>query len=198
MLLLLAILQASSATPPSASMFQPRETIEASSAAGYQTHKGTFEGLSYEYMTDGAGDVVNGVVDGPAIGPGYASSDPDRWVITAKRDKMTDRTSWYLNHYQTGLMLGLDSRGEIVAACLIGADFPGRSIAIRVGNNPAIRLEERCAPPPARLQAELEAGGRLITRGYEWPNDFPKDKEGLANGFGAALKLYAFLWARSQ
>ena len=191
-LLLLATCVASSAQLL-AQQFAVGETVGESSSATSRRLVGTIGGAAYEYTVELDGSVTNGAVDGP-IKSYSASSDPDRWVVLPKRDRMTDRTTWYLVHYQTGLMLGLTPTGAIRSVCVIGADFPGRPVAVRVGSAPANRFREDCeGPVPLALRAQLMKGGTLIVRGYEWPNDFPVDKEGSAEHFASAMKLYLYL-----
>lgn len=153
---------------------------------------GTVDGLQYEYRIDN-GAVVNGSIDGPATAPGLAMDDPDRWVVYVDRDKMTDRARWYIAHYQTGLTLAVTPSSSISMLCVIGADFPGRPIAVRIGTAPPHSFGDECAAPPARLKAELLRGGTLRTRGYKWPYDYPRDREGRADGFAQAIQLYRYL-----
>jgi hypothetical protein len=156
--------------------------------------KGTTEGVSYSYHLSKEGKVGGGVIDGPAQPSGrYTSDDPDRWVINVDRDKMEDTVAWYAIHYQTGLMLSLTPAGNIQAVCILGADFPGRPIAVRIGTAPAFKSSEDCPSGGNSLKPLLLKGGRLLTRGYHWPYDYPVDKEGRADNFDKLLKLYAFL-----
>jgi hypothetical protein len=185
------------ATVSVAQEFRPGEKVTASSSGLGPTSSGMVDGAAYEYTADLEGHIVNGAVDAPGGTMQYGSvlsERPARWVVVAKRDPMTDRTTWYMNHYRTGLMMGLTKTGAIRTACIIGADFPGRAITVRVGTAPPWKFSGDCSSNiPAGFRAQLMKGGRLLTRGYEWPYDFPKDKDGTADNFAAAMNLYLYL-----
>ena len=154
----------------------------------------------YEYSIDALNDyVINGAIDGPATAPGYAMHDPDRWVVLFQRDKMTDAVSWYIHHYQTGLMLRMTRLGRISAICLVGSDFPGRSGAVRVGSAPAILVPTDCTTVgTAALQGNLMKGGRLLVRKYQWPYDYGQDGEGSADNFDKMILLFKYLVNRPK
>lgn len=177
--------------------FTPTETSQLS---GSRTEfQGVFEGVKYSYLLDGDGQVLNGSIDGPLADGSTAMDDPDQWVVTADRDKMDDSVSWYAHHYQTGLMLRLTPNGNIQTICLVGSDFPNRPIAVRVGAAPAINFPEDCSSArAATLKSQLLKGGRLLTRGYKWPYDFPEDREGRADNFDKLLRLYTWLRSRPR
>lgn len=159
----------------------------------FARENGEIAGLRYTYSLGTDDSEAFGSIDGPLAAAGIVTGDPDRWVISEKRDRMTDRSQWYITHHQTGLMLAMSPRGAIMVACLIGADFPGRPIAIRAGNSPPHQLADNCAAPAPRLVAELSKGGSLLTRGYSWPYDYGRDRQGRAEGFAAATELFLYL-----
>lgn len=175
-----------------AAQFQNGE-VESLSGYGVE-HSGEIDGLKYTYVFDLSGELIRGSIDGPESTPGIDMNDPDRWEISPQRDKITDTVKWYAFHHKTGLMLRLTPTGHVSTVCVMYADFPGRPIAVRVGKLPAMRFEEECSSKAASvLGDQLMKGGRLITRGYEWPYDYPKDKEGSSNGFPQLIKLYFYL-----
>ena len=160
-------------------------------------YAGSLQGTPYTYLISPSGHVLNGTIDGPENAPGLAIDDPDRWVIVANRDRMTDQVQWSIRHYQTGLMLSVNSAGRITSVCVIGSNFPGRSGMLRVGNNSAIAVPNDCnSRVGATLQAQLLQGGPLLVRRYEWPYDYGQDKEGIADNFDKAVELFRWLAAR--
>lgn len=136
------------------------------------------------------------------------STDPDILLAPKRvkvlggcsRDQVTDRTTCRLNVLPQGTLVpgGLFQRvtanGNILSACITGHDFPGRTGAIRVDDNPAITTNrEGCISGASarRLERQLLSGSRLITRRVEWPYDYAKDREMLIKGsFSAAQELY--------
>lgn len=155
---------------------------------------GTMDGVPYTYTADLDERPSRATVGGRDPSIGGANYDPDRWVVVANRDEMTDVTRWYVHHYQTGLMLGINRTGNLTSVCIVGSDFPGRIGAVRVGDNRAIPISNNCSLAAAPLlQAQLTRGGRLLVGKYEWPYDFRKDTEGSANNFAKIIKLYRWL-----
>lgn len=160
-------------------------------------YSGRLRDTPYTYLISPSGHVLGGSIDGPATAPGLAMDDPDRWVVVANRDRMTDQVQWSIRHYQTGLMLSVNSSGRITSVCIIGSNFPGRSGMVRVGNNTAIAVPNDCSSRAGpTLQAQLLLGGRLLVRRYEWPYDYGQDKEGTADNFDKAFELFRWLAAR--
>lgn len=188
----LALIASVPAQTPS---FSDEETCEAIYAS--TKCKGAFEGIAYSYMINAERLVTSGTIDGPLEKATYALYDPDSWSVRASRDEVEETVSWYAYHDLTGLMLALSPAGLIEGVCVVGADFPGRPIAVRVGSAPALKFSEQCSSRgAAALRSLLMKGGPLITRGTKWPYDYPQDRKGKADNFDKLLKLYAFLRRR--
>ncbi len=188
--------------------FRQNETLEVYSGTGLTQRRGRIErtGDFYNY-----GPARRNIEIIPVELP--FSTDPDI-LLAPKRvqvlggcsvDKVTDRTTCRLNvlpqgtGIDGGLYQTVTANGSILSACIVGHDFPGRTGAIRVDNNPAITTNtEGCISGSAarRLERQLINGSSLLTRRVEWPYDYSRDKEMLISGsFSTAQELYR--WSAS-
>lgn len=152
-------------------------------------YEGQVGDARYEYRVscDGTGEAI---VDGPSVSP-LKTLDMDLWEIRGELDQFDDTISWRAYHFQTGLSLTLSGSGRILSACLMRADFPGRPIAIRVGQHEPMRSNTECLSKSlATLQDQLKQGGIFRTRGYEWPYDYARDETGNADQFELLIQLY--------
>jgi hypothetical protein len=183
-------------TPASAADAFTQEETQKLYPSGIE-HSGDIDGAHYNFTVGMDGVLVNGAIDGAAEARSDLSADPDRWVILPKRDKIEGVTRWYIHHYQSGLMLAMNAAGQITSVCLVGHDYPGEPFSVRVGDNKALKWpgEDCYSTNTALLKSQLLKGGTLITRRYEWPYDYPIDKEGSATYFAQTMKLYMFMRA---
>jgi hypothetical protein len=182
--------------------FRPSEGLKRYDGAGLSVYERrgqiTKTGDFYVY-TRNRGDVAISPVEVPFSVD--TASMPRRVKVagSCSTDQITDNTTCRLNILpQLGgfgsLYQIVSASGSILSSCVVGHDFPGRTAAIRVDDNPAIVTNtEGCVSGATarRLERQLLGGKRLITRRVEWPYESMRDEVMLIEGsFSSAQELF--------
>lgn len=136
--------------------------------------------------------------DGSANFAGYPGDDildtrswtrSNHWDVACRRDSMTDRTTCHLKRGDFWLFVGPDEKPTIT----IGANnFPGRPIAIRVGEGQPFSVTNKAAAFDAatsqKIIAQLEKHETFRTRYAQWPHESWIDAEYQTYGFTEAYE----------
>jgi hypothetical protein len=142
----------------------------------------TPEGFSYDYYEDGSGslDVSHGTL-------------PD-WDINCVKDKINDQRRCTIARYEGEFLVAFDPGGKPASVCAIYNDFPGRTGALRVDAQDAVKTDEHgCAPASAILPAML-GGASITVRAIHWPYDYPRDDSAKLAGLSQAISLTKFIY----
>ena len=184
LILFMAVLSLVLTTPISACAFGSGETMrtQRGPSGSYYVRSGRFAGTGdiYRYFSNSLRIEIS---PSKRYQPG-ARVVRARWLGGCSVDAMSDRSKCRINVLDPrglvsgGLELQVNSAGNIVVACVIGHDFPGRIAQVRIDKNPALSTNANgcLSGASARaIQSQLSGGKTLITRRIEWPYEYHRD-----------------------
>lgn len=144
-------------------------------------------GVEYSVYEDGSGSFA-GERD-QNIADLLRLTATNHWQVGCSRDSMNDQLTCHLKRGDFWLFVGPKSKLGVS----IGTDnFPGRSIAVRIGQGESISTTNRAATFDAvtsqRIVAMLEKQPSFKTRFVKWPYESWIDGEYSTYGFSAAFE----------
>lgn len=131
--------------------------------------KGVVGGVKFDRYEMGAAHFDN------TNGKANESTNKNKWVVSCDVDEMTDKRTCSVIHNESRLFIWLENGKGVTRVTLFSHDFPGRTLAIRVGNSQPIRSNTIVGQQAKQLVAQMKPGAVVKTRHYSWPYDVPKD-----------------------
>lgn len=126
----------------------------------------------------------------------FQTNPAQKWSAELKVDPMTDKKTCQVTP-ESGTpfpkmpypMFIYRSKGVVVTAVIVGGDFPGKDVSFRVDKLPAISEQEMLGTANTqKLVQQIRSGGKvLLTRSYNWPEEFPNTKEFALDGLVSAF-----------
>lgn len=143
----------------------------------------TSGGNKYTYFNDGAGHVA----------PISPKNVIDKWNFSCPIDDITDKVKCELKSRDANIVIFFNPNLTPITICIIGHDFPGRTGAIRVDKNKAIRTNTDGCIAASRIYKQMLAGKETTVRMVTWPDDYNRDTSNSLSGFPESVQLWKFV-----
>lgn len=127
-----------------------------------------------------------------ASGAGVHGTDAvsTEWALRQYVDQLTDERSCQVKAKDGDASPVFVARQNGESFVFIsGADFPSRPVQIRVDKNRALEAEGDFSPAQvAAVIKQVRGGGaQILTKSYQWPNDYPLVEEFSTTGLTAQM-----------
>lgn len=136
-------------------------------------------------------DKVSNVFAGYSLVETTPKAVENMWVANMQSDPMTDKKHCTVT-YKASASSPFFYFNELsqLSILVLGGDFPGRDVTMRVDKNKAISGDEGIRGANAQLLVQqINAGGKiLLVSAYKWPYDYPVIKEFDLTGIIEKLK----------